>query len=296
MFRKDEHAGALTRGGRVRCCGRVFCCSFLLIILILIGIVAAFFLWVKPPDVQFRGINPPTSGNEVTVQTGGFVINVTLDINVLNPNFFGAHFNRVDATAFYPTKPNEAIGGGTLKDFSIKKYSNSTINFPFSINYTTAYDSNRSVLQDIAKRCGFLGGSASQLTVNYKVKTEVSVIAVSISPTFSSSASFDCPLTESDITGFLGSSGMSGLLNGLTGGGSRQRRSLALEGAVDSSLASPPPTPEERQAMHLATQHALAKLVARGNEVRAEKMFAPDRWMRVGTVRRPELVHADEEE
>lgn len=65
-------------------------------------------------------------------------------INVLNPNcecdasssfnfvaadpgprsaVFGAHFNRVDATAFYPTKPNEAIGGGTLKDFSIKKYS-----------------------------------------------------------------------------------------------------------------------------------------------------------------------------
>lgn len=38
-------------------------------------------VWVKPPDVQFRGINPPTSGNEVTVQTGGFVINVTLDVS-----------------------------------------------------------------------------------------------------------------------------------------------------------------------------------------------------------------------
>lgn len=51
MFRKDEHAGALTRGGRVRCCGRVFCCSVMLIILILVAIVAAFFreLPFSPP-------------------------------------------------------------------------------------------------------------------------------------------------------------------------------------------------------------------------------------------------------
>lgn len=106
MFRKDEHAGALTRGGRVRCFGRVFCCSFMLILLILVGIVAAFFrafglgarplapqsltsrslvfctVWVKPPDVTFRGIRPPTSGNEVSVQTGGFLINVTLDVSL----------------------------------------------------------------------------------------------------------------------------------------------------------------------------------------------------------------------
>lgn len=113
MFRKDEHAGALTRGGRMRCCGRVFCCSIMLIVLILVGIVAAFFrafrlfflfsasivpsrsplsdvsnpaVWVKPPDVTFRGIRPPTSGNEVSVQTGGFLINVTLDVSRI-PSF-----------------------------------------------------------------------------------------------------------------------------------------------------------------------------------------------------------------
>ncbi|GAA5989393.1 hypothetical protein JCM10908_001289 [Rhodotorula pacifica] len=288
IFRKDEHAGALTRGGRARCCGRVFCCSVMLIVLILVGIVAAFFLWVKPPYVSFRGIRPPTSGNEVSVQTGGFLINVTLDINVINPNFFGAHFSRVDATAYYPTKPSEAVGGGTLTNFDIKKHSNSTINFPFTINYTTSYDSDRSVLQDIASRCGFLGGTATQLKVNYKVKTEVRVIAVSIGPSFSSSASFDCPLTESDITGFLGSSGLSGLL----GGGSsrqRERRTLTL-GEEDGA-----PTEDERRAMHLATRHALAKLVERASREpvvaslnplsrRAERMFVADRYMRIGTV------------
>ena len=43
MYRKDEHAGALTRGGKARCCGRVVCCTIILVVLIIVGIVAAFF-------------------------------------------------------------------------------------------------------------------------------------------------------------------------------------------------------------------------------------------------------------
>lgn len=114
---------------------------------------------------------------------------------------------------------------------------------------------------------------------------------------FSSSASFDCPLTESDITGFLGSSGLSGLLNG---GSSklRQRRSLlSLGGEEETAEEASAPTEQERLAMHLATRHALAKLVERGGgglleeeeegavRRRAEKMFVADRYMRIGTVR-----------
>ena len=49
MYRKDEHAGALTRGGRARCCGRVLCCTIMLVILILVGIVAAFFRTSNAP-------------------------------------------------------------------------------------------------------------------------------------------------------------------------------------------------------------------------------------------------------
>ncbi|GAA5825462.1 hypothetical protein JCM10212_004838, partial [Sporobolomyces blumeae] len=86
MYRKDEHAGALTRGGRARCCGRVVCCTLMLVVLIVVGIVAAFFLWVKPPDVSFNGIEPPASGQEVSIANSGFNINVRLNIGVINPN------------------------------------------------------------------------------------------------------------------------------------------------------------------------------------------------------------------
>ncbi|GAA5822372.1 hypothetical protein JCM10212_004628, partial [Sporobolomyces blumeae] len=140
---------------------------------------------------------------------------------------FGAKFDKISATAYYPTKPNDAIGGGSLSNVDIPKNSNSTIHFPFSINYTTSYDSDLSVLKDIAQKCGFLGSSESNLEVNYKVKTKVKVIAVSISPSFSSTASFACPLSESDLKGFLGSADLSSLglgsLSSALGGGSSKR-------------------------------------------------------------------------
>ncbi|GAA6051172.1 hypothetical protein JCM3770_002573 [Rhodotorula araucariae] len=274
MFRKDEHAGALTRGGRARCCGRVFCCSLILVVLILVGIVAAFFLWVKPPDVGFEGIEGPESGDQVSVADGGFNLNFRLKINVINPNFFGADFDKIDATAYYPLKPTSEIGGGQMKRVSIKKYSNSTLHFPFAINYTTSYDSDLSVLSDIADKCGFLGTAQSQLTVNYKVKAKVKIIAVSIAPSFSSSTSFDCPLSESDITGFLG-----GSVSSLLGGGSRRLLARGQDAGGEEE------TPLDPEKVALATRHALAKLVARGAEELVGEVFAPQgRRYRIGTV------------
>lgn len=93
---------------------------------------------------------------------------------------------------------------------------------------------------------------------------------------------------------------MSGLLNG---GSSRlrvrRRRSLLSLGEEEeeetTDEAPSAPTEQERLAMHLATRHALAKLVERGGaggadeegvlRRRAEKMFVADRYMRIGTVR-----------
>jgi hypothetical protein len=43
MWRSDEHAGALMKGGRGRCCGRVCGCSIILILIIFVSIVASFF-------------------------------------------------------------------------------------------------------------------------------------------------------------------------------------------------------------------------------------------------------------
>ncbi|GAA5868279.1 hypothetical protein JCM1840_005623 [Sporobolomyces johnsonii] len=275
MWRKDEHAGALTRGGRARCCGRVLCCTIILVILIIVGIVAAFFLWVRPPDVSFNGIEAPSSGSEVSITSGGFDLNVRLNIGVINPNFFGANFDQIDATAYYPTKPDTAVGGGSLSNVDIKKYSNTTIHFPFAINYTTAYDPDLSVLKDIATKCGFLGNSSSDLTVNYKVQTTVKVIAVKISPTFSSTASFACPLSESDLSSFLGSSSLSSLL----GGSSSRLRERSADPSPNRILSD-----VEARQVGYAAKRALAAVVKRGMEVAGQEWNAGRRY-RIGTLR-----------
>ncbi|GAA5947243.1 hypothetical protein JCM3765_001587 [Sporobolomyces pararoseus] len=265
MYRKDEHAGALTRGGKARCCGRVVCCTLILVVLIIVSIVAAFFLWVKPPDVSFNGIEPPQNGQEVSVVGSGFNINVRLNIGVINPNFFGANFDKISATAYYPTKPSDAIGGGTLSDVKIPKNSNSTIHFPFSINYTTSYDSDLSVLKDIATKCGFLGSGGEQdLKVNYKVETKVKVIAVTVSPTFSSSASFACPLSESDLKGFLGSSDLSSL-----GLGSLSGALSGLSGSSRSRLIKR--REEEEKELRQEGKRAIEKVLERGWQVLQER-------------------------
>lgn len=164
---------------------------------------------------------------------------------------FGATFKEITATAFYPTNKTQSIGGGQMTHVKIPKYSNDTLHFPFTIDYTTTIDPGLLIVTDIATKCGFLGtGGTEDLTVDYTIKLGLNIAGVIISPSFSSSASFACPLTESgsyflssaylpsplsvrgyfchsfadshprfidstEVAGFLGSSGLSGLTSSL---------------------------------------------------------------------------------
>ncbi|KAI8461524.1 hypothetical protein BY996DRAFT_8404662 [Phakopsora pachyrhizi] len=159
MWRSDEHSGAFTRGGKGKCCGRCCCCTTIVIAVIIVGIIAGFLLWFRPPNATFNGIAPPTAGNQVDLQPSGFLLNFDLKVGVTNPNFFGASFSQIAAKAFYPLNKTSPIGGGELDNVEIKPHSNTTINFPFQINYTSSLDPNRAILADIANKCGFLGAS-----------------------------------------------------------------------------------------------------------------------------------------
>jgi hypothetical protein len=66
--------------------------------------------------------------------------------------------------------------------------------FPFSIEYDPTTDKDQAILSDIATKCGLLGGQKEQLTVNYQIRLAVKVLFVTVHPTVTSSASFDCPI------------------------------------------------------------------------------------------------------
>ncbi|KAG0152085.1 hypothetical protein CROQUDRAFT_56044 [Cronartium quercuum f. sp. fusiforme G11] len=229
MWRSDEHSGAFMRGGKGKCCGRCCCCTLIVVALLLVGIVAGFLLWVRPPNATFNGIEAPTVGNQVDLQTGGFLLNFNLNIGVTNPNFFGASFSKISAKAFYPLNKTAPLGGGDMENVEIKPHSNTTIRFPFQINYTTTFDPKHAILADIAYKCGFLGATKNKSSLFLMLLSILLILAIAIAPTFSSSQTFTCPLKQSDFNAVLGGQqSMAALQEMLTGSASDPNARLRL--------------------------------------------------------------------
>lgn len=99
------------------------------------------------------------------------------------PTVFGVSFREIKAVAQYSTAPTVDLGGGVLDNVDIKKYSNTTILFPFTINYTLSEDPNFAIVKDIATKCGFLGSTTKEdLTIDYTITLGLKILSSVISP------------------------------------------------------------------------------------------------------------------
>jgi LEA14-like dessication related protein len=180
----------------------------LIALFFIISIVLTLLLWVRPPDINVGTVNPPTTGSEIQPTNDGVNINLAVDISVQNPNYFAVAFKKIQTDVFYPIN-NTALGGGTQTDITFHSHSQTNFTFPFTITYLKSLDPNKVILVDIATKCGFIGGTKSQITVNYKITLSLRVLFLTISPAVSNSLSFDCPLTEAEVEalgpGLLGS-------------------------------------------------------------------------------------------
>ncbi|KIO26264.1 hypothetical protein M407DRAFT_243815 [Tulasnella calospora MUT 4182] len=204
LWRHDERGNMWTKGGRRRCVGRFCCCTVMMTLFLIISIVLALALWARPPDIRFNGISLPTGGSAVQVQTDSLDINLSLSIGVKNPNFFGAMFKSIDATAFYPPLTSQ-LGGGTLHDINFPANSDTQFLFPFNITYSSGIDPNNVLVTDLVNKCGIKPGTTkSKLTVKYQLKLALRIVAITISPSFSGTADFDCPVTRDDLLSFGG--------------------------------------------------------------------------------------------
>jgi len=207
-YRYQTQGALWTQGGRGRCVGRFCCCTLLVALFLIISIVLALLLWVRPPNISIGGVNAPSSGSEIQVTSGGLDINLGVNISVENPNYFAVSFSKIQATIFYPIN-NTNVGGGNATDITFNSHSETNFTFPFTISYQKSLDPNDKILVDIATKCGFIGGSKSPITVDYKISLGLKILFITITPVVSNSLSFACPLSESDISS-LGS----GLLGG----------------------------------------------------------------------------------
>jgi len=203
LWRHSEHGSLLTKGGRGPCIGRFACCSIMTILFLLISIALSFAMWLRPPDITFGSIQAPTSGSAIQATTSQITINLRIPIDVKNPNFFNAPFEKISAKAWYPLTGVE-VGGGETDNIAFAANSETSFNFPLSIVYSQEKDPNGAMLKDISDRCGFTGNPKREIDVKYTITLSIRLIAWTISPSFTGTTGFDCPLTKDQIAPFAG--------------------------------------------------------------------------------------------
>ncbi|WVN86818.1 uncharacterized protein L203_101991 [Cryptococcus depauperatus CBS 7841] len=191
VWRKDERGKQWSRGGGVRMSLRFCCCCFTIAIIMIISIILAIVLYVRPPSVALNSVS--LGSNPVSLALNGFTVSFDLSISVSNPNWFDANFKEITAKARYPGNNANSFGGGTLYGLNFK-------------GYTLAKDPNKVILNDLMSKCGITGGSVRDITVDYDLHLKLKFLGLIISPTVSNSASFKCPITEKDIESIIGSS------------------------------------------------------------------------------------------
>ncbi|KAK4688436.1 hypothetical protein P7C73_g1674, partial [Tremellales sp. Uapishka_1] len=224
MWRKDARGKQWFKGGGCRSFLRLCCCCGTITIILIVSIVLAILLvsvffypsrnwewaliethrqWVRPPNIALNSVNVGSS--PVSLTNSGLIINFDLSISVSNPNWFAADFKEIVAVARYPGNNTNIFGGGSLYNVDFAGYTESTFQFPFTLNYTTALDPNKVILTDLISKCGIEGGAVQDITVDYDLTLKLKVLGVTVSPKISSSASFECPITQAEIESIGGS-------------------------------------------------------------------------------------------
>ncbi|KAJ3744800.1 hypothetical protein DFH05DRAFT_1397748 [Lentinula detonsa] len=201
------------KGGRVSCIGRFFCCTLMIAVFLIVSIVLALALWIRPPSIIIGSAGLTSAGTSgIQFQTSGIVVPLEVNISVNNPDYFSVDLKQVTLDLTYPLDGNNtAIGNGSTSDITFHSHSNTTFTFPFEINYQFSTDPNYAILLDMASKCGILGGSQSDITIDYSIKVDLKVILIPVSPTISNSFSISCPFDESELEDFIKSLGLSSI-------------------------------------------------------------------------------------
>jgi hypothetical protein len=183
-----------------RCCGFslyacLCCCCVLLLILIGVGVLL-FFLLFRQPSFKVLGIQ--STGNQIPIfqpDANTIGVNLTLNVQVDNPNVVGASLKQVLGYGQSPSLPGVDIAKGEIDDVQIAAKGSTTIAFPFTILYSEQVDKGQVALKDMIVKCGLTGQPKQQIPIKYRVDVKVSIIGIGIGlPEFSGSSQFDCPI------------------------------------------------------------------------------------------------------
>ncbi|KAG7562197.1 hypothetical protein FFLO_02382 [Filobasidium floriforme] len=197
---RKENRASWGKGGGWRTFGRFFSCCILSTLFVLISVVLTIAMWVRPPDIRLFDIDIPSS-NAVSITTSSLALNFSLIIGVTNPNWFSADFKEISAVAKWPGLDAD-FGGGSLTDIKFGGNSATNFSFPFMVNYSTDLDPQSIVLSSLLEKCGSV--PPGDITIDYDLTLKLHIVAFDVSPTISSSASLQCPVSAADIRKIAG--------------------------------------------------------------------------------------------
>jgi len=198
-YRFGHQGNLCTKGGRVRCIGRICCCSLMTTVFLIVSIVLALALWIRPPSITIGSVQP-LSGTSTLTSSGGITVDLGVQLSVANPNYFSVDFTKIDLELFYPINNTKLGGGNTTIDFKSRSLTNFT--FPINFSYNTSNDQQGVILRDLAAKCG-VGGKKSNLDIDYKIFLGIRFLIVTIFPEISNSFSFPCPISTADVSKLL---------------------------------------------------------------------------------------------
>ncbi|KAF8969820.1 hypothetical protein BDZ97DRAFT_1914948 [Flammula alnicola] len=205
-YRYDHQGNLWTKGGRGRCAGRVCCCTLMTTVFLIVSIVLALALWIRPPSISIGGVQTMTvNGTTIQQVTDGIQVNLGVNISVQNPNYFTVDFKKIDAQIFYPIN-DTPVGGGDAQNIIFRSHSETNFTFPFMLEYNSTADTGNKVILDLASKCGVGSSQKTNIVVNYKITLGIRILLVTISPVITNQFSFPCPLSASDISKFIGGS------------------------------------------------------------------------------------------
>jgi len=185
----------------VRCIGRICCCSLMTTVFLIVSIVLALALWIRPPSISIGTVQPLSSS--ISAASNGLNIQLGVDISVANPNYFSVDFEKIELQLFYPIN-NTAVGGGTATNIDFKSRSLTNFTFPFTLSYNSSENQADAIISDIASKCGASGGTKSNLEVNYEITLGIHILVATVSPVISNTFSFPCPISASELSTLLG--------------------------------------------------------------------------------------------
>lgn len=203
-WRGKNTGGLWTRGSRISCAGRFCCCTMMITIFLIISILLALLMWVRPPDAIVGSVATSTTQNAVELDSGSITVNLGINITVVNPNYFAVSFKSITVEAYYPiNNTSTLVGNGTETGITFNSNSQTNFTFPFSLEFSADTSSDIDILTNLASKCGVGGGAAEDITVNLDITVGLRVLFFVVYPVLSIPASFVCPISASDISSLL---------------------------------------------------------------------------------------------